>query len=160
MRRYETERRRIDRLCERDLEARWQQPTNPHGTGRGDVLAKASDLIAGAAIIGYHCTRLHGDEIDSIRRDGLLPLSAALAEERVRRRVAAGDLSVEVADLILSKSRADDRHLPERRTGMIWFVFTVGSGPPHPRQQRAPSSACAPTWQSQLSVAPATCSSS
>lgn len=99
--------------------------TNEHGMAREAIVSEVDDIIQDRSILGYHCTRLHPDEVAGVRRDGLLPLRADLAARRVRARVAAGDLSEQVGDRLLAKSRADDSELPERRTGMIWFVFSA-----------------------------------
>ena len=78
------------------------------------------------SLLGYHCTRLHDDEIESIYGGGLRPLSAELARDRVQRRVEAKDLSTEVVQRVLAKSRTKERD-GERRTGMLWFLFTAES---------------------------------
>ncbi len=125
LRSYESERARIEQLRDDPTTRHRPRPSNPHAAAREQVSLDVQALVEDAFLIGYHCTRLHDDEITSIRTQGLRPLSSQLAQERVLRRLAAGDLTGPVADRLLAHSRADDALLPERRTGMTWLIFTT-----------------------------------
>ena len=122
---FERERQRVDKLAETDWSYRYNPPSNPHEGARERTVAEIDDCLREEAVAGYHCTRLCADEIEIIRSTGLRPLSPDLARERVRRRVEAGDFSLAVGARILAETRADDSNLPERRSGMTWFVFTA-----------------------------------
>jgi hypothetical protein len=74
-------------------------------------------------IVGYQCTRLHPDEIPALELRGLLPLTPELHRERVRRRVAAGDLLPDLAECLLQKSLAGDQR---SRAGLIHLILTKG----------------------------------
>jgi hypothetical protein len=126
LRGYEVERDRIDRLCEGDIIARCRPPANPYAADRSIVLSEVQHLVRDVGLIGYHCTRLHDDEIEVIRGNGLRPLSPELVTERIRRRVDAGDLPRDIADRLLAGHLAVDRPNGGRRAGMTWFVFTAG----------------------------------
>jgi hypothetical protein len=127
LRAYEQhERGVIDRRNGGDRTMSYAPPRNPYEAARDAALLETNALLKGLKLVGYHCTRLHHDEIESICRDGLRPLSAELARDRVRRRVGAGDFSVEVAERVLAKGRTEERD-GERRVGMLWFLFTAGS---------------------------------
>lgn len=123
LRAYEAEQRRIDRLCERDLDARCNPPPNPHKPKREVLLVDVNDLLGAATLVGYHCTRLVDEEANSIVSCGLTPLTPDLVIGRVRRREDAGDLSADAATRLLSNHLADQRG----RTGMTWFIFTTAS---------------------------------
>ena len=117
---YESERTRVDALAKTDVALRTSPPANPHAETRAHVLYKANDLLADARLVAWHCTRLHPDEITSIQRDGLLVLSCELAVTRVRKRVAAGDLSANIAARLEAENRADESN----RRGVVWLIFT------------------------------------
>lgn len=124
---YESERKRIDRLAERDPSMRCFPPPNPRKHERDSVLSSIGQAIAEGQALGYHCTRLCEDEIEEVLTGGLRPLTPELVADRIRRRKACGDLSPEDAQLLLSNNLADDRQRQEKRTGRLWLVLTWNS---------------------------------
>ncbi len=120
LRAFERERGRIDRLCERNMHARLHPPRNPHERERIAILEQVETILAGRDLLGFHCTRLHDDEICAIVDGGLVPLSPELVAARVKKRVIAGDITEAGAAKLLSQHRAAD----ENRQGQIWFVFS------------------------------------
>jgi hypothetical protein len=83
------------------------------------AVERVAVVISDYDIRGHHATRLHRDEVEAVKRDGMRPLSGASLRERVARRAAAGDLSARVAQIIEAEHLGDQ----DIRTGMIWFVF-------------------------------------
>lgn len=120
LRDFERETARIERLCDRNVQARIRPPVNPHERTRTAVLRRVEAIIAGKNLLGFHCTRLHEDEIRAILNEGLVPLSTELVTARVQSRVNSGDITEAVATKLLSHHQAAD----ENRRGMIWFVFS------------------------------------
>ncbi len=117
---FEREQARIDRLYERNVEARIHPPVNRYERRRTAILERVETILSGKNLLGFHCTRLHNDEICAILNEGLVPLSPELVEARVRKRVVSGDITDEIAAKLLSQHRAAD----ENRQGQIWFVFS------------------------------------
>lgn len=123
LRAYEQERTRIDRLCEEDVDARWNPPSNRHKACRDETLIQIEGLIQDNLMIGYHWTRLCEDEIQSILVSGLKTLDNTLVTERISRRVLKGELEREFADFLLRHNESEDDGRHGHRTGMIWFIF-------------------------------------
>ena len=117
---YEEERARVDALAETDVVVRSHPPGNPHAGRRASVLDNANDLMVVAQLVGWHCTRLHPDEIAAIQRDGLHVLSRELAVDRVRARAKAGDLSPKIAARLVTENVAHEFN----RRGIVWLIFT------------------------------------
>ncbi len=117
-REYEAERQRIDMLLRRDVMARINTPENRHAAERNRIVANATSQLAGCNLIGYHCSRLHLDDISNIRSNGMATLSPTLLRLRVEERVTNGDIPNEVGQLLLSQNDAGD----EWRAGQTWFI--------------------------------------
>ena len=96
---YEKENRRIDRLAEKDVLLRINRPENRYQ----------------ANIVGFHCTRLHAEEIEHILNQGMLPSSEAWLVERIAQRGKAGDLPPHLLLRLLAEHQAADSN----RSGMI-----------------------------------------
>ena len=124
LRKYEEERSRIDSLCAENVSLRRRPPTNEHEAAHERILARVSALIGDLCLVGYHCTRLHVDEIEGIRRAGLVPLGEELVKQKIARRVAVGDFSRDVANQLLTTTLANVAGAWGARKEMIWFVFT------------------------------------
>ena len=76
-------------------------------------------------MIGYHCTRLHDEEIADILDRGLSPLSLELVERRIRRLQMAGTLTEVIAQHLIQHNWTDDRSRQQGgRSGMVWFLLT------------------------------------
>jgi hypothetical protein len=120
LRGYERERARIDALCREDVMARISPPWNKYRDKRNNVIAAADDLLSGECLVGYHCTRLHADEISAMLASGLQPLSMELLLDRIRRRVAVGDISEAMARRLTSENQAGDKN----RNGSVALIFT------------------------------------
>lgn len=113
---YENNRRQIDQQTEKDLVLRFNPPSNPYHSIRDEVLT----ALWPHSLIGYHCTRLHQDEILSVREGGLQPLSLELLQSRIKRRVEASDISSDTAERLLIDHQAQESN----RSGMIWLIFS------------------------------------
>ncbi len=62
------------------------------------------ELIGDGLLRAYHCTRLLAEEAADVRRRGLVPLSAALVESRVRAACGASYLTAAEAGALVSGS--------------------------------------------------------
>jgi len=117
---YEAERARLSMLCVENVLLRVSPPENQFLAARSEILRKVDELVQDTRFIGWHCTRLHDEEIDDVQRVGLVPLDVQLLERRIDTRLRAGELSADVAQRLKSVNQARD---PNRR-GMIWILFT------------------------------------
>lgn len=117
---YESDRTRIDRLSREDIFVRINRPPNPHAAARDELVERANALLNDKVLLGFHCNRLAEDEAAAIRADGLEPLTPALLERRICWRVEAGELTPELAEVLL----ADHQAAQQNRQGMIWFVHS------------------------------------
>ncbi len=117
---FEREKARIFRFCENNVEARIHPPVNRHERERTGILERVEAILSGKNLLGFHCARLHEDEIRAILSEGLVPLSPELVAGRVKNRVISGDITEEIAAKLLCRHQAAD----ENRQGMIWFVFS------------------------------------
>jgi len=121
---YEKTQARIDKICEKDVLARVSPPPNPYSKLRAEVLVELEVLLSRVLLVGYHCTRLCVDEIESVLSSGLRTLGKPLVTERIERRVARGEFERDFADKLLRHDVSEDSiSRLGRRTGMIWFVF-------------------------------------
>lgn len=81
-----------------------------------DVLhAELKTILEPFHLIGYHCTRLTGEEITDIRSHGLLPLSPDLIERRIRR--------LAIPESIRTRLSVENQAAEPNRRGMIWFCL-------------------------------------
>jgi hypothetical protein len=117
---YESERVRIDQLYEANVLARVTPQHNPHEAARDELIERADALLVDKDLLGFHCTRLAEDEATAIRADGIRPLTPDLVERRIRRRVKAGDLTSELADVLLAEHQAAQEGRPDK----ICFVHS------------------------------------
>lgn len=90
---------------------------------------RAIQALDGERLRVYHCTRLTKREVDSVRSEGLKPLSVEFTQERIRSAVADGHLT-EVEGAFYGQTT-----LPrdENRSGMVW-LFTKRASLSQPAQ--------------------------
>ena len=79
----------------------FHRPHNRFRRPRDAVLEKTNELLADNDLLGFHCTRLHPDEIASIKRDGLQPLSSAKLQSRIQQRIKARDIPAALGERLL-----------------------------------------------------------
>ncbi len=77
------------------------------------------DLLRRYSLIGYHCTKLTREEIESVRNDGLLLQNAISLNRRIDRLQSAGAINAKVATCLKQNNQADDPY----RAKMLWFCF-------------------------------------
>jgi hypothetical protein len=118
--RYEAVRRELDARAEQDVMLRIRRPTNPHAETTQQAVEVGNRIMSGRNIVGFHCSRLHEDDIADLRANGLRPLATDHLFNRIERRFAAGDISLAVARSLQGQHQAADSN----RAGMTWFVFT------------------------------------
>ena len=94
-------------------------------TSQNELAGEIHELIKDREIVGYHCTRLADDEIACLEAEGLRPLTKELRQSRVQKRVAAGDLTQDMAERLLSLGINGDGH---HRLGYSCFFFTKEVG--------------------------------
>lgn len=104
-----------------DWKARYSPPPNPHSTERQGILDEAQRIVDPTCVIGYHCTRMHEHEIESVRRCGLVPLTGLLVKERLANAVRLGLLTQNDAQALVKTNLADSSEA--HRSHMTWFVF-------------------------------------
>ena len=119
---YEKDRSRVDKLCQNYISVRLNPPQVLHAQERLDFLHVIDDCLKEQSLMGFHCTRLHEAEIGVVKRDGLQPLTAVLARERILRLQESGDLPEHVAPHHLSEKTVNDDH--GRHLGMTGFLFS------------------------------------
>lgn len=115
---YERRRAEVDALCRDDVMARMSPPPNAHKQRRDEVIRQADTTIAGNKLLGFHCTRLRTFELEQVMSCGLRLLDTALLQDRIGRAVAEGELTPDLAKLLLDSHQAEDIGRP----GMIHFV--------------------------------------
>lgn len=81
------------------------------------------ELLRGHSIVVYHATRLLDHEIDSIRHDGLLPLSAELVRARIEAAANSGYLTdAERGELLRGNLFADNGYVSNREGQVCFFL--------------------------------------
>src|SRR5262249_46510933 len=109
---FERARASIDTRAQSDLRLRLNPPRNPHELpherATDQVLCGARAVLHGQSLVGWHCARLHSDEVAHIRAAGLRPLEAELLLGRIERRLTAGDISALIATKLRQKHQAAD----------------------------------------------------
>ncbi len=83
LRDYELEEQRIDKLARLDWRLRVYRPPNALRAQRTALISKIEEAVQHLDIIGFHCTRLEDDEVEAIKRDGLVPLSRAILGKNI-----------------------------------------------------------------------------
>lgn len=82
----------------------------------GSDEAEAMGSLAGFRVRAYHCTRLTPREVESVRFEGLKPLSSLFTDERLANAVADGHLSKEEAAFYGQTELPSDAN----RAGIVW----------------------------------------
>lgn len=120
---YEKDRRRIDIQCERDVRLRCDPPSPCEEARRTQLISDMNKELSRYNLVGYHCSRLHPDEVLSIAKNGLIPLCSSLVEQRIEHMVSLGELGDEIADRLKTNNAVNDT-IAGVRLGMIWFCFS------------------------------------
>jgi hypothetical protein len=105
---YYQEERWIDKQSESDLRLRSLRPQNPYEQVQHATLNAISGSLANVQFIGFHCTRLTVDEIESVKTGGLHPLSVNLVKSRVNTLLEQSNVSESTARTILDRNEAAD----------------------------------------------------
>lgn len=71
------------------------------------------------SLIGYHCTRLTGEEIEEIRLNGMILQDANSLSARIERLQQSNLVSRENAERLRAKNQAG----ASNRRNMLWFCF-------------------------------------
>ncbi|MGR6858966.1 hypothetical protein ACU5EH_00710 [Aliivibrio salmonicida] len=77
------------------------------------------DLLKPFSLIGYHCTKLTTDEIESIYQHGMTLQNLESLKQRILILESAGKITMEVANELIAINQADDKN----RASMLWFCF-------------------------------------
>jgi hypothetical protein len=118
----------------------WPQPIYQYVEKRSEELAGTSEsmldlpidpvedsqfarLFNGLLLLPYHCTRLLPHEVESVRREGLAPLT----EDLVRRRIEEAHLHTAINEA--ERDRLLDGHIfatneADHRAGQVWFFLS------------------------------------
>jgi len=115
---YEAERIRLFELYQKDWFAHHREGGNRFSEDRKRVIERVTEMAAPLELSGFHCTRLCVDEIDVIRKGGMIPSSAEFLARRIAARAAAGDIS----DMLAARLTAENTAADTYRTNMIWLV--------------------------------------
>jgi len=116
LRNFELVREKIDAAARNNPILRYRRPANPFHYRRASILQRIEELVADDDLLGFHCTRLHSDDIASIKQYGLHPLSSTMLRSRVQQRINAGDIPTDLSQRLLSDHQADD----DNRKGTVW----------------------------------------
>lgn len=121
---YEAEEQRIELLCEQDRVLRSRPPENPYRHPRERFLRAVEEFLRDTSLFGYHCTRLHEEEIANILKVGLIPLNAEFVDKRISKLQEMGELSTTIATKLRNYNFAKQKTSPADRLGMIWIILT------------------------------------
>jgi hypothetical protein len=120
LRRFEEIRREHDARIKVDVMFRLSSSANPFSSDERARHIRLCYRIGGRDIVGFHCTRLHSNDLVSIQTIGLQPLNPALQRSRIDYLVSSGAMSPAVAARL--KENNDSRE--SSRAGEISFIFT------------------------------------
>ena len=123
LRAYEIDRKRIDNLCENDVDVRMKPPEVKGASSRSELIEFVNQELTSGKLVGYHCSRLEATEVESILQTGLRPLDKTLVDERIKRQLALGHLSQYVAQRLQRENAMND-NTAGQRIGMIHFCFS------------------------------------
>lgn len=119
---YEEDKRRVEKLCEKDIFARVDPPELRHFRERDLFVKRIDSCLNDWRLLGFHCTRFHESEIEIVKEQGLKPLSEELAYGRVRRLHEIGVIQTQVALRLLSENAVNNNH--GDRLGRLCFIFS------------------------------------
>ncbi|ASP49455.1 hypothetical protein [Cognaticolwellia beringensis] len=77
------------------------------------------EMLGKYFLVGYHCTKLTEEEIDSILANGMELQNGASLVKRIEHLNDKCLISKTVSESLISNNKADDRY----RKNMIWFCF-------------------------------------
>jgi len=80
-------------------------------------IRKFRDLIRPHSLIGYHCTKLTREEINSVKSDGLILQEFSTLTRRIDSLLSQKVIIEDVAKRLMGVNQADD----ENRANMLWF---------------------------------------
>jgi len=118
------EEERIDELCQRDLSVRFsKKELNPYKLNFQNLINDLERIIQKHKLVGIHCTRLLNEEIESLKEDGLKPLSQELAISKIELANSKGVLSDKLKIELLTK----DEYRLDCRTDMAYFFHCLST---------------------------------
>ncbi|QIG53208.1 hypothetical protein G6N82_02710 [Altererythrobacter sp. BO-6] len=99
----------------------WPEPENPHAEGFIEAREEIGNLMKQRSIRAWHYTRLTDEEIDVLRREGIILSNLESFRTRLDAQVAAGSFDSEVADQLYASSpfQGDQR---DGRLNKFWMV--------------------------------------
>jgi hypothetical protein len=96
--------------------------SNPHAESYLHFLETLGDRIKRSTIRAWHYTRLTDSEVDTLRTAGVHLSTFDTMRQRLDAQVAAGEISVEVANALLRASVLHDRQQIASRSGRFWMT--------------------------------------
>ncbi len=99
------------------FEERWQA-RNRYKDQREKIVGRADEILADEQLLGFHCTRLADDEIADVQERGLHLPNADFLQERIGRRIEAGEIPQSLGFQLLNKHQAGDQY----RQGCLCFI--------------------------------------
>ncbi len=85
------------------------------------IVRRADEILSAERLLGFHCTRLVDDEIADVWANGLQLLSANFLQERISRRIEAGDIPQSIGHQLLNMHQAGD----QSRQGNLCFINMI-----------------------------------
>lgn len=83
------------------------------------LVEELRDILRRHSLIGYHCTRLTKEEIESIRVSGMVLQNSESLDARIDRLLHDNLIDAEVACRLKGRNQADD----DNRSHKLWFCF-------------------------------------
>ncbi|EKD73845.1 MAG: hypothetical protein ACD_45C00175G0005 [uncultured bacterium] len=83
------------------------------------LVTQFREILRIHSLIGYHCTKLTKEEIESILANGMASQSAASLNMRIDRLLHSGSISPVIAKCLKDENQANDSN----RKSMLWFCF-------------------------------------
>lgn len=118
---YEQVRAAIDDAAENDIMLKIRRPPNDYQQARDDILSECEAIAAATDVVAWHCTRLTEAEAEDVRLNGLRPLSAQLAGDRLARAGEGGHLPPDVIDAL----RASNQATADNRAGRVYLILSA-----------------------------------
>jgi len=87
------------------------------------VVEEFREILRSHSLVGYHCTKLTREEIDSTSSNGLVLQNGVSLGARIDRILRTGSISPEVAHSLKEENQADECN----RKNMLWFCFYAPS---------------------------------
>ena len=103
-----------------DFMLRVDPPRNPYRGEREFIVAAVEHQLKDSFVVAWHCTRICPDEAEAVRSAGMFLLSPETFDDRVQRRLDAGDITASIANQLRAKNQAREKN----RRDQLWFVLT------------------------------------